>query len=120
MAITSRDQIVNMNDVYKFYGKDKGIINTECSNFYSKAKSYIDLLTENDIMNVGDVGSGVLFEKLLEELDIFKDAINRYAEDRCSYFESLKTRQENEFQAYQAKVREKELAERSIRQANIG
>ena len=29
LAITSRDQIVNMNDVYKFYGKDKGIINTE-------------------------------------------------------------------------------------------
>ena len=57
LAITSRDQIVNMNDVYKFYGKDKGIINTECSNFYSKAKSYIDLLTENDIMNVGDVGN---------------------------------------------------------------
>ena len=26
LAITSRDQIVNMNDVYKFYGKDKGII----------------------------------------------------------------------------------------------
>ncbi len=102
-----------MNDVYKFYGKDKGIINTECSNFYSKAKSYIDLLTENDIMNVGDVGSGVLFEKLLDELDIFKEGINRYTEDRRNYFESLKTRQESEFQAYQ-------LAERSKRQANIG
>ena len=74
LAITSRDQIVNMNDVYKFYGKDKGIINTECSNFYSKAKSYIDLLTENDIMNVGDVGSRVLFEKLL----IFYSSVINY------------------------------------------
>ena len=55
-----------MNDVYKFYGKDKGIINTECSNFYSKAKSYIDLLTENDIMNVGDVGSGVYLKNYLK------------------------------------------------------
>ena len=64
-------------------------------------------------MNVGDVGSGVLFEKLLDELDIFKEAINRYTEDRRNYFESLKTRQESEFQAYQ-------LAERSKRQANIG
>ena len=113
LAITSRDQIVNMNDVYKFYGKDKGIINTECSNFYSKAKSYIDLLTENDIMNVGDVGSRALFEKLLDELDIFKEAINRYTEDRPNYFAGLNTRQESEFQAYQ-------LAERSKRQANIG
>ena len=99
-----------MNDVYKFYGKDKGKINTECSNFYSKAKSYIDLLTENDIMNVGDVGSGVLFEKLLEELDIFKDAINRYTEDRRNYFAALKTRQESEFQVYQAKVNEANVA----------
>lgn len=106
-----------MNDVYKFYGKDKGIINTECSNFYSKAKSYIDLLTENDIMNVGDVGSGVLFEKLLEELDIFKDAINKYTKDRRNYFESLKTRQESEFQAYQAKVNDEK---RNERWANIG
>ena len=86
-----------MNDVYKFYGKDKGIINAECSNFYSKAKSYIDLLTENDIMNVGDVGSRVLFEKLLEE--------------------ALKTRQESEFQVYQAKVNEDKFNER---RANIG
>lgn len=119
MAITSESQIVNMDDVYKFYGKDKGIINTECSNFYSKAKSYIDLLTENDIMNVGDVGSRVLFEKLLEELDIFKDAINKYTEDRREYFKKLKAKQEAEFQAYQAKVREKELAERNKRWANI-
>lgn len=108
-----------MDDVYKFYGKDKGIINTECSNFYSKAKSYIDLLTENDIMNVGDVGSRVLFEKLLEELDIFKDAINKYTEDRREYFKKLKAKQEAEFQAYQAKVMEKEDAERNERWANI-
>lgn len=120
MAITSRDQIVNMNDVYKFYGKDKGIINTECSNFYSKAKSYIDLLTENDIMNVGDVGSRVLFEKLLEELDIFKDAINKYTEDRREYFKNLKARQETEFKAYQAKIRDEGLEERNERWANIG
>lgn len=117
MAITSRDQIVNMNDVYKFYGKDKGMINTECRDFYSKAKSYIDLLTENDIMNVGDVGSRVLFEKLLEELDIFKDAIIRYTEDRRNYFAALKTRQESEFQVYQAKVNEDKFNER---RANIG
>lgn len=109
-----------MDDVYKFYGKDKGIINTECNNFYSKTKSCMDLLTENDIMNVGDVGSRVLFEKLLEELDIFKDAINRYTEDRRDYFKNLKAKQETEFQAYQAEVREKGLEERSKRQANIG
>ncbi len=109
-----------MDDVYKFYGKDKGIINTECSNFYSKAKSYIDLLTENDIMNVGNVGSRVLFEKLLEELDVFKDAINKYTEDRRNYFEKLNAKQENEYQAYQAKVRDQGLEERSERQANIG
>lgn len=120
MAITSESQIVNMNDVYKFYGKDKGIINTECNNFYSNAKSYIDLLTKNDIMNVGDVGSRVLFEKLLEELDIFKDAINKYTEDRRNYFENLKKRQEAEFQVYQNKIRQEGLEERSKRQANIG
>ena len=104
-----------MNDVYKFYGKDKGIINTECSNFYSKAKSYIDLLTENDIMNVGDVGSRVLFEKLLEELDIFKDAINRYTEDRRNYFAGLKTRQESELVS-QANVIDEE---QNARMSNI-
>lgn len=112
LAITSESQIVNMNDVYKYYGKDKGMINTSCEDFLSIAEKYIDALSMNDIMQVGDVGTRVLFEKMAEELDIFRNAIFGYTEDRRDYFKRLNAKQQAEYKTYTAKKRSEELNER--------
>lgn len=119
MAITSRDQIVNMDDVYKFYGKDNGMINNGLDEFLTRARNYLSLLTENNFINVGSVGSQVLFENMLEELRVFEDEIYKYTDEKCKYFKRLNAKQEAEFQAYQARI-EKELEKRNERWANIG
>lgn len=112
MAITSSDQIVNMEDVYNVYGKDKGSINTSCEDFLSIAEKYIDALSMNDIMQVGDVGTRVLFKKMAEELDIFRNAIFGYTEDRREYFKNLNEKQQAEYNTYTAKKNLEELNKR--------
>ena len=79
-----------------------------------KAEAFYTIFSkaENDIMQVGDVGTRVLFKKMAEELDIFRNAIFGYTEDRREYFKNLNEKQQAEYNTYTAKKNLEELNKR--------
>ncbi len=98
MAITNQNQIVNIDEVYKVYGKDQGFINTEFEAFYHKASAFLDLFSNNSIFQVGDITSQKLFLKLSDELDALKINIEKYTSDRRETYRNIKTKEEASYE----------------------
>ncbi len=101
LAITDKSQIVNMNDVYKVYGKEKGEVNNLADTFFSKAIDLCDKYSSDDeIIKIGEVGTSLLFYDLKNELEDLKKGIKDYCTARREAYSEVFAQQEKNYDEY--------------------
>ncbi len=101
--ILLESQILNMNDVYKVYGKDTGEVNNLADEFFSKAIALCDKYsTDDEIIKIGDVGTSDLFYLLKCELEVLQMGIKDYCAARREAFQEVVNQEKADYNDYVA------------------
>lgn len=116
--ITSRSQIVNLNDVKKYYA-DSGYFTATVNSIKSCIICELEELANKDVIKYGEVGTKPLFELLIESLEDAMAKLKGYAVSRYADFKTIHDQEEKSYQEYLKQEAEREAA-LNARRGDIG